>query len=590
MLNENILSLFIKKERELKNQICLRYKSKKNWKVLSWSDVKEKIVRLASALEKLGVKSQDKVAILSNTRYEWTLADLAILSLGAVTVPIYHSTLPKDVRYVLEHSESKVIFVENRQQLKKIEEIQKELPLLKKVILIESVNGDEFVTFKKMIEQNENRAEWFEKKVASIENASLATIVYTSGTTGEPKGVMLTHQNFASAMDAIHQIVEISPDEEGLLFLPLAHILAREIQFFQLTKGFIHSYAENIDKLIDNIKEIKPHFMVCVPRIFEKIYSKILNDVENSNILKKKLFYWALEVGTAVSEAKRKNLSIPILTSIQYQIAHKLVFSKLQEKLGGRVRFFISGGAPLSAEVAQFFHAADVLILEGYGLTETIAAININRPDHYRFGTVGPMVKNIEEKIAEDGEVLVRGGHVFTGYYRNEQLTKEAFTSDGYFHTGDIGEFDQDGFLKITDRKKDLIVTAAGKNVAPQYIENILKTDPLFSNVMVHGDRRKFLSALVTLNPDELMRLAQSHQVKPAPFEELIVNPKISSLVHKRIEEKNRQLASFEGIKRFAILPKEFTVEGGELTPTLKIKRKLVTEKYKHILDSFYKE
>ena len=418
----------------------------------------------------------------------------------------------------------------------------------------------------------------------------LATIVYTSGTTGQPKGVAISHGNLSSEIDALRKVFYFPPDQESLLFLPLAHILARGVQFFQLCTGFVQAYAESIDKLLDNLKEIRPHFMACVPRIFEKIHMKILSDVQTSNPLKKNLFHWALSVGTQVSRAKAQNRPISMILKAQYEMAKRLVFSKLHKKLGGRIWVFISGGAPLAEEVAEFFHAADILILEGYGLTETTAAINCNRPDHFRFGTVGAPMANIEEKIADDGEILVRGGHVFSGYYRNKEATAEAFTSDGFFKTGDIGEFDADGFLKITDRKKDLIVTAAGKNVAPQHVENILKNDSLISQVMVHGDRRKFLSALITLNPDEIKKLATQLKIPDSEYSSLTQHPKIYETVRKRVEEKNKQLPSYETIKRFAILDKDFTVEGGELTPTLKVKRKLLTDRYRRILDSFYKE
>jgi long-chain acyl-CoA synthetase len=589
-MKDNILALFLRKERELGPRPCLRYKSKGKWRALSWSEVKTQVMKLSAGLESLGVQKGDKVALLSNTRYEWTLIDLAILSAGAVTVPIYQSTIPKDVQFILEHSDVKMIFVEDKNQFKKVEGIRKDLPQLKDVILIEKNGAEDVLYLRKLIQENDASEDAFEKKVGSISIDDVATVVYTSGTTGQPKGAVLTHKNFVSEILALGSIFEFTPDQESLIFLPLAHILARAVQFFQLYSGFVQAYAQSIDKLLDDIRDIRPHFMACVPRIFEKIYSKVINDVQASNAIKKSLFQWAVNVGTEVSRAKRDSRSPSLLTGLQYAVAKKLVFSKLHHKLGGRISFFISGGAPLSAEVAEFFHAADILILEGYGLTETTAAINCNSPDHYRFGTVGLVTKNIKEKIANDGEILVRGDHVFQGYFNNEEATKEAFTADGFFKTGDIGEFDADGFLRITDRKKDIIVTAAGKNIAPQAIENLLKTDPLISQVMVHGDRRKFLSALITVNPDELKKLAGQLRVPEDNFSVLVENPKIYDAMKKRIDEKNKQLPSYETIKRFAILDKDFTVEGGELTPTLKVKRKLVTDRYRSLLDSFYKE
>lgn len=589
MKYQNVISQFSSKANELNSKICFRYKQKDKWRTLSWIEVKDAVEKLASALESKGVKSGDKVAIFASTRYEWTLADLAILSLGAVTVPIYHSTLAQEAEFILKHSEAQLIFVENKAQLKKIEQVQKNLPQIKDIILMDGQASDT-ISFQKLLEGDVADALSLEVRAEKIPIDSMATIVYTSGTTGKPKGVVLTHKNFASELDALKDIFIFPTHYEALLFLPLAHIFARAFQFYQLCTGFIQSYAESIDKLLENISEIKPHFMACVPRIFEKIHSKILHDVQSSNVLRKNVFHWALRVGAEVSRIKQSNQSVPVLLNAQYQIAHNLVFSKLHKKLGGRIQFFLSGGAPLSAEVAEFFHAANILILEGYGLTETTAAINVNLPTQYKFGTVGPLVKHTEEKLGADGEILVRGDHVFKEYYRDPEATRDVFTQDGFFHTGDIGVFDKDGFLKITDRKKDIIVTAAGKNVAPQYIENLIKTDSIISQVMVHGDRRKFLSALVTLNLEEVSKIAQQHKISHQGHEELVKHPKIHEVVRKRIEEKNKQLPSYETIKRFAILEKDFSIEGGELTPTLKVKRKLVTERYKEILDSFYNE
>lgn len=589
MKYQNILLQFAEKAQELNSRVCFRYKSKEKWKNLTWIEVKDAVEKLASALESRGIKAGDKVAIFSSTRYEWTLADLAILSLGAVTVPIYHSTLPSEAEFILNHSEARLIFVENKAQFKKIEKIQKNLPQVKEIILFES-QMPSTTSFSKLLQGDAADALSLEVRADRIHLESVATIVYTSGTTGKPKGVVLTHKNFASEMDALKTIFVFPPQHEALLFLPLAHIFARAFQFYQLCTGFIQVYAESIDKLLENISEIKPHFIACVPRIFEKIHSKILHDVNSSSSLKKKIFHWAVKVGSEVSHQKQAQKTVSPLLSAQYQLAKKLVFSKLHKKLGGRIQFFLSGGAPLSSEVAEFFHAADILILEGYGLTETTAAINVNRLEHYKFGTVGPIVKHTEEKLGPDGEILVKGDHVFKEYYRDPEATREAFTPDAYFHTGDIGVFDQDGFLKITDRKKDIIVTAAGKNVAPQYIENLLKTDSIISQIMVHGDRRKFLSALVTLNIEEVQKIAAQHKINPENQGELVKHPKIHEVVRKRIEEKNKQLPSYETIKRFAILEKDFSIEGGELTPTLKVKRKLVTERYKEILDALYNE
>jgi len=590
MIQKNVLQLFLDQVKKQSNRPCLRFKIKGKWKSISWLEVHEKIGKLSQSLHKLGVKKGDTVVILSATRYEWTLADMAILSLGAVTVPIYHSTLPKDVAYILNHSQAKIAFIENAAQFKKVEAVHKELKSLKKIISFDKISDDEVYLMKTLLSESAYAVEDFEYRCHSIHPEDLATVVYTSGTTGQPKGVMLAHRCLSSEIEALSQLFELSEEKESLLFLPLAHILARGVQFYQLTQGFVHAYAESIDKLMDDIREVRPHFMISVPRIFEKIYTKILSDLEGAPFYKKEVFKWAVRVGKRVSELRQKKKSISWTDQIQHQIALKLVFNKLHQRLGGQLKFFISGGAPLSQEIGEFFDAANVHIFEGYGLTETTAAVNCNSPQHYRFGTVGQVLANVEEKLGPDGEILVRGAHVFQGYFRDEAATKEAFTADGFFKTGDIGEFNDDGTLRITDRKKDLIVTAAGKNIAPQYIENLLKTDALFSQVMVHGDKRKFLSALVTLNPESLKDWAKSHQLETFDYALLTKHPKVFQLVKKRLDEKNKQLASYESIKRFGILEEDFSIEKGDLTPTLKIKRKVVSEKYKDLLDSFYKE
>jgi len=587
MAGSLVLDLFLQTANRYENRPCVQFKKKGKWKILNWGDFRDQVVALSDSLNKLGIASQDKVAILSTTRYEWTLTDLAILSLNAVTVPIYHSTLPSEIEYILNHCGAKVVFLEDKTQLKKIESIKARLPKLEKIILFDK--GGE-ISFEKLLSEGNKDLSVFEKKIKSISPSSLATIVYTSGTTGKPKGVALSHRNLVSEVEAMKEVFNASPDQVSLVFLPLAHIFARAIQFFHLSCGFTQAYAESIDKLLEDIREVKPHFMASVPRIFEKIYTKVMTEVHNSNPLKKIIFNWGVSIGKSVSQAKQNQKTPSFLTTFQHQLAKKTVFAKLHERLGGRLSFFISGGAPLSAEIASFFHAADVLILEGYGLTETTAAVNCNLPERYRFGTVGPVVKNVNVKIAEDGEILVKGDHVFSGYYQEPEATRESFTEDGYFKTGDIGEFDTDKFLRITDRKKDLIVTAAGKNIAPQYIENLLKTDPLISQVMVHGDRRKFLSALITLNTEELVKLANQQNISVKDPSNLFKNDKVYDLIRRRVDEKNKQLPSFETIKKFAILEKDFSIEGGELTPTLKVKRKVVTERYSDLLDSFYKE
>lgn len=593
----NLVAAFAKSVRRLKEKDCLVYKEKGQWLSLSWLQTKQEVEKIAGGLKKFGIKKGDRVAIFSKTRYEWTLTDLGILASQAVTVPIYESNTAEQAAYILNNSNTQVIFVENAVQLKKILSKKDEIKSLKQIVVIDSsqqkelLNEDGIYSFEelKMLGAQTGEQVFIEAE-KNLNADDEASYVYTSGTTGNPKGAVMIHQNFLAENAGLKKVVDFQPDMMSLMFLPLAHILGRVTQFLQLEIGFIQAYAESIDRLIDNIGEVKPHVMVSVPRIFEKVHTRVLQGVEAGSGIKKAIFSWALGVAKKRSEALLNNRPIPLDAKLGWPIAYKLVFSKLHQRMGGRVRFFVSGGAPLTQEIAEFFHAAGFLILEGYGLTETTAAAAVNAPDAVKFGTVGKPVPGTTIKIADDGEILIKGGIVFKGYYKDKEKTAAAFDKDGFFKSGDIGEIDSDGFVKITDRKKDIIITAGGKNIAPQNIENLIKTDPLISQVMVHGDRRKFLSALVTLDLDEVKAWAKQNEVSHSKIEDLYEHKKLYQEVKKRIDEKNNKLAKYETIKKFSILRQDFTVESGELTPTLKVKRKFTSQKYKDILDSFYQE
>ncbi len=589
----NIVQVFLSSVDRLQGRSCLKFKKGSSWEALSWEETLHRVEKIALGLRAIGIKKGDRVAIFSGTRMEWTLCDVAILSLGAVTVPIYQSNTSDQVAYILNNSDSRVVFVENKSLLQKIQSESKILKSLEKTILFSGrPDGQKDVLTLEELEKKGKSAdrEAWRKGIDSIEPTQIATLVYTSGTTGPPKGAILTHGNFVAEVAAVQEVFTLSDHHSSILFLPLAHIFARVMQFFQLATGFAQVYAESIDKLLDNIGEVRPDFFVSVPRIFEKIHERILQQVEAGSPLKKAIFSWSMAVGQEISRLRQQKKFVGPVLSLQGKMADLLVFGKLKARLGGKIRFAVSGGAPLSADISQFFHAAGILILEGYGLTETTAAINCNTLTDFRFGSVGKRVRGVEVKIAEDGEILVRGPVVFQGYFKNEEATREAFTKDGWFKTGDIGEIDRDGYLKITDRKKDIIVTAAGKNIAPQNIESVIKTVPFISQVMVHGDRRKYLTALVTLNRDSIEEYAREQAIRFADYKDLTRNPKVMSLVKKAIDEKNKSLASFESIKRFAILENDFSQETGELTPTLKVKRKFVTEKFKNVLDELYQE
>lgn len=569
---------------------CIRVKRGGQWDSWTWRQVKDKVLSLSAALEKLGIRDGDTVAILSQTRPEWTLADIAIISVGAITVPIYASNLSDEVSFIVENSDAKAIFVEDRNQLKKVLDARERLPKLQHIILMTGKMAPEGVRLlSTLLKTNPDRANAYRHTLRNVRGDHLASIVYTSGTTGRPKGAMLTHANFLAEVEAIKEVISVGPQDTSLLFLPLAHILARVGQFYHLRCGFMHAYAESIEKLADNMQDIRPHFLIAVPRIFEKVYERILSQVHSGSDLKQRLFHWASSVGSAVSQAKQKRRGASLPTKLQHLLVNQIVFKKIRDRLGGRLRFAVCGGAPLSKDIAEFFHGAGIDILEGYGLTETTAAINCVTTELIEFGSVGRPLPGIVEKIAEDGEVLVRGEMVFKGYYKNEEATREVLEPDGWFHTGDIGEFKENGSLRITDRKKDIIVTAGGKNVAPQKIENMLKLNKYISQAVVHGDRRKFLTALITLNPEEIEKYASEKGIE-ANNSKLMKHQSVYQLVKSIVDDNNKQLPSYETVKRFAILESDLTEEAGELTPSLKVKRRYVSKKYEDIIDGLYQD
>lgn len=575
---------------------AMRYRdtTRAEWVTLDWLQLADLVHRVSAGMMALGVEHGDRVAILSASRHEWSVIDLANFYCGAVTVPVYQSNLSHEVEYALEHSGSRVVFCEDREQLAKVLEVWGRLPELRHAVLIEGKVKDDdgpLRSWAQLLEQGKRMlaedAGALEGRCNAVGPGDVATIVYTSGTTGPPKGVVLTHGNVIFEAVALEQTLAVDDRDETLLFLPLAHIFARVGALGALKLGYTIAFAESIERAVDNMAEVRPTFVFSVPRIYEKVYEKVVGQVQRGSRLKKQIFAFAMAVGSAVSRARQAGRRTQFYLHFSYQAAKLLVFNKLKQTFGGKLRFFISGGAPLAREIAEFMHAADILVLEGYGLTENVAAANLNLLTSYRFGTVGPALPGVEQRIAEDGELLMRGPNVFREYYKRPEATAEVLDAEGWFHTGDIGEIDGDGFLKITDRKKDLIVTAGGKNVAPQNIENLVKTDPFISQVMVYGDRRKFLTALVTLNPEELQRYAAHHALETEDWDQLVQHPRIQDKVERVLKAKNRSLASYETIKKFAVVWPDFEV-GEELTPSLKVKRKYTSEKYQHLLDALY--
>src|SRR5213594_3294343 len=568
------------------------------WRTITWREVGDIVRELALGLIALGRQKGDRVALLSASRAEWVQADFAIFSAGCVTVPVYPTYPPDLISYVVNDSGAKTIIVEDSAQLAKVLQARDKIPALQQIVVIAGYDAPQppkmVMTWESLRrlgrESDAAHKSTLADRVATTRPTDLATIVYTSGTTGPPKGVMQTHGNHVAAVTASKQATPVQEGWVHLLFLPLAHSFARLESFLGVTHGLTTAFAENLDKVGDNLKETQPHFICSVPRVFEKVYGKILAGVEAGSPAKKKIFNWAVSVGRDVSRHQQRGQPVPTALELKRKLAHKLVFSKLHAALGGRLQWAVSGGAPLSRDIAEFFHSAGILILEGYGLTETCPVLTFNRPGRFKFGSVGQALPGVELKIAPDGEILARGANVATrGYYKQPEASREVFEPEGWFHTGDIGRIDDDGFLFITDRKKDLIVTAGGMNIAPQNIENLLKADPFVSQAMVYGDRRPYPVALITLNPDELKKFAQEQGIIASDPAVLVKHPKVVERVERTVEEKNSKLQSYAKIKKFRVLPDDFTQDGGELTPTLKVKRKVVIQKYSRELEDLYR-
>lgn len=595
-------------------RFCQRLKTRGNkhgdtWLELNWTEYRRLVESLAAGLQSIGVRKGDRVAILANTRLEWAALDLAILGLGAITVPVYPSSTADDVAFILQDSQIKIFFVEDASVLKKLEKnwatSVAKFKTPEKIILIDAPNPTDSVlamanpqsqttappmTLDVLQQQGETALKasptLYELAVSEVKPDDVATIIYTSGTTGRPRGVVHTHTQILSEVAEAFPLLGVSSSDVTLTFLPYAHVLGRIEIWGHAMIGYTMGFAESIDRLKQGFAEVRPTIIIAVPRIFEKIHAGIIAQADISP-LRRKAFDWALDVGMKVSECKQQKKAIPLEVALQYAAARKLVFNSISERLGGRLRFAVCGGAPLNNSIARFFHAAGILILEGYGLTETMAAVCVNTPFDYKFGTVGKPIGDVKLKIAADGEILIQSRKVMREYHGDPEATKRAIM-DGWFHTGDIGQIDEAGHLQITDRKKDLLKTAGGKYVAPQRLEGLVKLSPFVSNVHIYGDNRKFIVALLTLAQETVEPWARESGLSFKTMQDLSQHPKVKELMRKSIAEANSHLASFETIKNFAILEKDFTVESGELTPSLKVKRKLVDERYKNVIDAMY--
>ncbi|MEV4112491.1 long-chain fatty acid--CoA ligase [Nonomuraea sp. NPDC049695] len=556
------------------------------WTSLTWREVGERVRGLALGLAGLGCGPGTRVSILSSTRLEWILADLAVLATGAATTTIYPSNTAAEAAFVITDSGSTIVIAENDDQVAKLRSVQKELPGVTRVVVIDGTASDDGWVVRLDSLQGPQDGD-YEGMVDAIAADDLATLIYTSGTTGRPKGVELTHDNWLHAAGGVHRLDLISRDDLHFLWLPLSHSFGKLLEIVMIDIGVPTAIDGRLDKIAENLGVLKPTFMAAAPRIFEKIHNTVVATVRREGGVKLRIFNWARETGIRVSRARQREAPIPLTTRIEYALADRLVFAKLRDRFGGRIRFFVSGAAPLSMDIAEFFDAAGLPILEGYGLTESSAGSFLNRLESVKFGTVGPPLPGAEVRIADDGEILIGGRGVMRGYHGLPEETAEAL-EDGWLHTGDIGELDPAGRLRITDRKKELIKTSGGKYVAPTYLEGRIKAAcPYASHVFVHGDRRNYVTALVTLDMDVAGPWARAESLPEDP-ERLREHPRMREEVQKAIDQVNADEASYATVKKFAILAEDFTVETGELTASLKIKRKAVEERHGKVLDAFY--
>ena len=571
---------------------ALMYKSGGEYRKVSHREIERRVLHCAIGLRTLGVRPQDRVAILSENRPEWAVADYACLTSGVTDVPIY-PTLPADqIAYILKDAGTVAIFLSNAEQAQKIAEIRSQVPSLLHVISFEEVGASADMTLAGL-EQRGAAAETPQsaaehREVAdAVQPDDLATLIYTSGTTGNPKGVMLTHNNIRSNVEATRNLFPVKPGDAALSFLPLSHIFERMGDYLMWATGVSIAYAESVDTVPVNMVEVRPTIVFSVPRLYEKMYARVLQNALSGGFIKKKIFFWARDVAEKWADVKLAGGEPKGLLARKYAIAQKLVFSKLKARTGGRLRLFVSGGAPLAPEINRFFYAAGLTILEGYGLTETSPVIGVNTPEHFRIGTIGRPVAGVEVKIAPDGEILTRGPHVMKGYYNKPEATAEVMDADGWFHTGDIGEL-RDGFLAITDRKKDIIVTAGGKNIAPQPVENLVKTNKYVSQAVMIGDKRRFPSMLIVPNFEQLEAWAKQKNFIWTDRSQLVRMPAVHAKMEKEVLEMVSALAQFERPKKIALLESDFSLERGEMTPTQKVKRRVVERNYKDVIDSLY--
>jgi len=576
------------------DKTAMRYKEEGQWKSISYKELGERVRTVAKALLEEGIKEGDMIGIFSQNRPEWSIADFAILSIKATSVPIYATNTDKQTEYIVNDADIKLIFVGDKVQYEKVMSFKDGQKQLGKVVAFDRdipLKGDASVYFDDFMKQGarSSKDDELEKRLSDLNPDDTATLIYTSGTTGDPKGAILTHSNFFNQFYAIDERFDMGTDDRSLCFLPLSHAYERTWSYYIFRRGAENNYISSPKDIVAYMPDVKPTAMVSVPRLYEKIYGTVYDRLDKAPENKKKIFNWAIAVGKEYEFKKKDKKPIGPVLKLKHAIADKLVLSNIRTVVGGKKNFFSAGGAPLSREIEEFFFAAGLLICQGYGLTETSPMISCNSPRAFKFGTVGKPIKGCEVKIGEDGEILARGGNIMKGYYNKPEETEASFV-DGWFKTGDVGVIDDDGFLCITDRIKDLIITAQGKNVAPQHIETMVGKDHYIEQIATIGDKRKFMSALIVPSFPALEAYAKENNISYSSREDLVKKPEVIEFYRQRISDLTQELPNYEKIIRFSLIASEFTQDGGELTPTMKIKRKVVAEKYKDIIDQMYKE
>ncbi|MFG2883343.1 AMP-dependent synthetase/ligase [Streptomyces sp. NPDC048297] len=572
------------------------------WKSLSWAEAARRVYAIAAGLIELGIEPEQRVALASSTRVEWILADLGIMCAGGATTTIYPQTNADESAFILSDSESRVLIAEDAAQAAKAVEKRAELPALTKVVVIDpaGVETDDFVTTLAEVEERgaaylEKHPQLIEERVAALTSDQLATLIYTSGTTGRPKGVRLPHDNWAYMAKAIAATGLVTGDDVQYLWLPLAHVFGKVLTSGQIEVGHVTAVDGRVDKIIENLPVVQPTYMAAVPRIFEKVYNGVAAKAREGAAAKYKIFQWAAEVAREYAKASQDNFrrtgtaSVPFGLAAKHKVADALVYAKLREAFGGRLRACVSGSAALAPDIGFFFAGAGVHILEGYGLTESSAASFVNPGEAYRTGTVGKPLPGCEVRIAEDGEILLRGPGIMQGYHRQPEKTAEVLEPDGWFHTGDIGELSPDGYLRITDRKKDLIKTSGGKYIAPAEVEGQFKAVcPYVSNILVHGADRNYCTALIALDEVSILQWAKENGLGGKSYAEVVAAPRTVELIDGYVKELNEGLQRWQTIKKFRLLPRDLDVEHGEITPSLKLKRPVVEREYKQLIEEMY--